>query len=355
MKKDMTVSIRRILIQNYKGIDRLEMEFPEPRMPGDPDILVIGSENGLGKTSIMECCSLLLLVLPMKEGRFPIEYLNMDIPDLLIMAGQKFAAINGDIFLGGELVTVKIKITRASEMSVSIGPKRGKALVNNLPDKEAATNYFLDEICSLTTNPFVEDMFMFFHSYRKVQEGNLELGMMVERDRMERRRPIRDYEPPMSAFKLAILHSLMSEANLFEFAGDQNPGKVIEALNHLMEVYAGGVISKLRPSPDNTVDFRVKPTNGKGESFTFDGLSSGQKEIISTLFLVWHHTRNKPRVVFIDEPELHLNAQWHRGFIKELVKLAPRNQYIMATHSVDVVESVDKSRCFLINRDGGKK
>ncbi|MEO5366599.1 MAG: ATP-binding protein [Magnetococcus sp. WYHC-3] len=81
-----------------------------------------------------------------------------------------------------------------------------------------------------------------------------------------------------------------------------------------------------------------------GDSFAFDGLSSGQKEIISTLFLVWHYTRESPAIVMIDEPELHLNAQWHRDFVREVVRLAPNNQYLMATHSEDVFASVPASQ-----------
>lgn len=43
MKKgrNIPIKIRRITIRNYKGIDELEMDFPTPRMPDDPDILVM--------------------------------------------------------------------------------------------------------------------------------------------------------------------------------------------------------------------------------------------------------------------------------------------------------------------------
>ena len=84
---------------------------------------------------------------------------------------------------------------------------------------------------------------------------------------------------------------------------------------------------------------------------TFDGLSSGQKEIISTLFLIWYHTKDKPSVVFIDEPELHLNAQWHRSLVNRLMKLAPNNQYIMATHSEDIMDSVEEDRRILLTNN----
>ena len=139
----------------------------------------------------------------------------------------------------------------------------------------------------------------------------------------------------------------MQQAGLFDVPGVENPGTAIDKLNELLECYVDGTIRKLRPRADNTVEFRIHP-NGGGDSFTFDGLSSGQKEIVSTLFLIWYDTQERASVVLIDEPELHLNAQWHRRFVNSLFDLAPHNQYIVATHSMDVMDSVEKDRRLLL-------
>ena len=347
--RNFPIKIRRISIQNYKGIDKLDMDFPAPRMPDDPDILVMGSRNGLGKTSIIECCSLLLLALTLREERFKLHdrYSIVDVPDLLIRAGFHSAEIGGDIVIDDESISVQIRIDRHGFVKVSGESIREKMFENDLTYPEDETDDFIKAICGFTPNPVIGKTFLLFHSYRKVQEGNPELGMMVEPGRLRRRPPFPRNEFPMSAFKLRILRSLMGMANLFELLEDQEPDDTIEKLNELVQVFAGGTINKLRPSPDNTVDFRVKPID-RDDSFTFDGLSSGQKEIISTLFLIWCHTKNRPSVVFIDEPELHLNAQWHRSFVKELLNLAPQNQYIMATHSEDIMDSVNEDRRVLL-------
>ena len=66
--------------------------------------------------------------------------------------------------------------------------------------------------------------------------------------------------------------------------------------------------------------------------------------------MIWENTRNKPSIVLIDEPELHLNTQWHRTFIGDLLTYAPCNQYIIATHSEQIMDSVDyDSRMMLQN------
>ena len=90
-EQNIPIKLRRLEIQNYKGIDEFEMEFPIPKLPGDPDIMVMGSKNGLGKTSILECCSLLLLALSINEDRFKLRYNYsiIDVPDLLIKYGTE--------------------------------------------------------------------------------------------------------------------------------------------------------------------------------------------------------------------------------------------------------------------------
>lgn len=349
-KETVTIKIRRLQIKDYKGIDELELDLSAPRIPDEPDIFVMGSQNGLGKTSVIECCSLLLLALTIREERFRLQdrYSTVNIPDLLIRAGAKAAEISGDIVINEKAITIQVRIDRNGVVKII----RDEILIimmdNELLDSETDADNFVKAICGFSSNPVIEKTFLLFHSYRKVQEGNPDLGMMVSDSNIRRRvNPYHRHEMPMSTFKLLILRSMMGQANLFEFYDDKEQNETIDKLNELTRIYAGGTISKLRPSHDNSLDFRIQPVNG-GDTFTFDGLSSGQKEIISTLFLIFHHTQNNPCVVFIDEPELHLNSQWHRSFIKRLIKFAPHNQYIIATHSEDIMDSVTKDRRILL-------
>ncbi|WP_165233868.1 AAA family ATPase [Aquisphaera insulae] len=69
-----------------------------------------------------------------------------------------------------------------------------------------------------------------------------------------------------------------------------------------------------------------------------DYLSSGQLEIF--LFLA-SLTLNGDRegIVFIDEPELHLDPQWHRLVLRILTDLQPRTQFLVATHSPEVYDA----------------
>lgn len=355
-KRTSAVRIKWISIKNYKGIDFFEMDFPIPQMAGDPDIIVMGSRNGLGKTSLIECCVLLLTMLGLgNEKRTHLKDSEVDLPDMLIKAGSKSCEISGKILLDEKH---EISIEGIINNSGIIKVKRFYS--DNFPENlKRDLSHDLDiirDMFGFSLNPVIGEKFMLFHSYRKVQEGKTELGRMVERD-SERRMIIPRWarDTPISEFKLTLLRSLMSKADLFEGHQEQESDEIIDKLNGLLRSYVGGTITKLRPFLDGTVDFRIMPDGGKA-SYTFDGLSSGQKEIVSTLFLIWHHTRNNPSVVFIDEPELHLNPEWHGNFVRQLITLAPQNQYILATHSEDVMASVDDSRRILLldSKEGEK-
>lgn len=346
-------SIRRLSLRNYKGIDRVELELPAPRMATDPDVFVIGSENGLGKTSILECCSLLLSALVSSEKQFPLHNMGfspINIPDLLIRAGSDRLEVNGDLSLHDRMYKMSFCVNRKGDARVAgEDVDSARSAFGMTGEFERVWEDLMSTIAGLSADPVAAESFLFFHSYRRVMEGNPELGMIAEG------RPSRPYryrsrfDFTASRFKMTILKSLMQRADLFELSEVENADRAIDQLNELLEFYAGGQISKLRPDGDNTVEFRIQ-SHGGGESFTFDGLSSGQKQIISTLFLVWYHTRKRPRVVIIDEPELHLNAQWHRNFVNKLFELAPHNQYIIATQSVEVMDSVEKDRRLILSR-----
>lgn len=354
--------VRWISIRNYKGIEKLELEFPGPRMETEPDVMVMGSRNGLGKTSILECCSLLLSTLTndQDDWRFRVtgpRAWPVNWPDLLVRAGAEQCELDGEISLGSLDLRVSFHLIRRGDIRIQ-GERLEEARTafdangeHKSTGKELIRE-LISGISGMSADPVLTDSFLFFHSYRKVQEGNPELGMMADEPSYApppyrlppwRRR----YDFSVSRFKMIILRSLMQQADLFDVPGVENPGTAIDKLNELLECYVDGTISKLRPRADSTVEFGINPNRG-GDLFTFDGLSSGQKEIVSTLFLIWYDTQERASVVLIDEPELHLNVQWHRSFVNSLFNLAPHNQYIVATHSVDVMDSVEQDRCLLL-------
>jgi AAA domain, putative AbiEii toxin, Type IV TA system len=341
------IRLRSLTIRNFKAFKDFTIKFPPPRMKDDPDILVMGSSNGLGKTSILEACSLLYLATIPEEN-----YLNrkryprvvVDLPDLLIRSGAEEASIEGtfvttdNVNIPGRLTLYRsgrMEADRDSREHLSEESKFRPPPVNPSSNEEAVANLFL-ALLGVSSDPLLLPYLLYFHSYRKIPEGRLELGQLAA-------------GTPLTTFKFEVIRALMSREGLFEDFDAVEAKEVLEILDELMKQYAQVAIGKLKLSSEGTIDFRVISGDGdNSSSYSFDSLSSGQKEIISTLFLIARYGQRFPGIVLIDEPELHLNIEWHRSLIRNMCRSAPGNQYIIATHSPDIFEAVDKDRRILL-------
>ncbi|MBF0497389.1 MAG: AAA family ATPase [Deltaproteobacteria bacterium] len=346
------LKLRHIKVRNFKALDDLELDFPPPRMSYDPDVIVIGSKNGVGKTSVLESCALLILAKILDSRFFELGSdpdLPMDVMDLLIRAGADAADLEGTFHENSKKSKISFNLKKSGRVNILGEGRPVDRSVPGRPDPMVFLQPLLSSLMGLNAEPVINHPCLYFHSYRKVQEGNPELGMLVggkSSPGVPRFRP--GYVFPVSAFKLLIVRAMMGKAQLLDTGDDENTWDVLGKLDELVERYTGGTIGKLRPAQDNTLDIRIDLKAGDN-SFTFDGLSSGQKEIISTLFLIWYYTRNAPGIVLIDEPELHLNAEWHSGFVRQVFALAPENQYIITSHSKHIFASVEADRRILLS------
>jgi predicted ATPase len=341
MVERKNIRLSQLRISNYKKIDSLEIDFISPLMQGDPDILLLGSKNGGGKTSVLECCSLLILA-GIFQDQFRRGHVTFELPvSSMIKAGQKSARLECTIEKNNKECRLFLDFDHKTGLLTPVIVEDKSFFGFHKKDDYDTIEYSLNSIFAFSSEPLIIPPLLHFNSYRKVQESNPDLGTVVDDYRGNYGMRRGSIFSPVSSFKLEILRSLMGQASLFEDTDREQSQNTLSQLNSLILRYCGGQIEHLRPLPDNKIEIRIKPINGK-ESFSFDGLSSGQKEMIATLFLIWKNTKDQPSIVLIDEPELHLNAEWHGDFVKQLHRLAPNNQYILATHSEEMFRSVDE-------------
>jgi len=333
------IRLRSISIRNYKGIDALDLEIPKPRSPNDPDILVVGSKNGAGKTSLLEACALVMLAPISGFRRVVVADHFLDYMNYMIRAGETSTTVRGTVEAADNAYDVTITFKRGVRPSIDFDiPKsldeRTRDISHNY-EWNFEFEYTLRTLLGFLSDPLLTPLVRYWHSYRRVAPGNIDLSTVMFDNRQG------------NSFKREVVRALMSKAGLFEGIAIEDAERALEKVNELTQQFARGTIEKLRTTAGNAMDVRISPTKG-GPSYSFDGLSSGQKEMISTLFLLWRHTQNQPGLVLIDEPELHLNAEWHAEFVGALFDIAPKNQYILATHSEDVAGAVSPERRVII-------
>ncbi|HGY1050311.1 TPA: AAA family ATPase [Aeromonas salmonicida subsp. pectinolytica] len=77
-------------------------------------------------------------------------------------------------------------------------------------------------------------------------------------------------------------------------------------------------------------------------SFSVDCLSSGERQLLiiiaNVIFNKYQNGLSKKRgIIIIDEPELSLHMKWQEMFSEIVLEVSPETQFILATHSPDIV------------------
>lgn len=91
----------------------------------------------------------------------------------------------------------------------------------------------------------------------------------------------------------------------------------------------------------------------EGETFSFDSLSFGEREVVNIAF-DFLLRRPSDCIVFFDEPELHLHPELSYKLLRTLRSIGKRNQFVLSTHSPDVISSsLDQSVVFISPASNG--
>lgn len=80
----------------------------------------------------------------------------------------------------------------------------------------------------------------------------------------------------------------------------------------------------------------------QGRNLTIDELSSGERQLVilfaNVIFGKYTPKRKHVSDIFIiDEPEISLHIRWQENFISSLLKASSNTQFIIATHSPDII------------------
>lgn len=143
--------------------------------------------------------------------------------------------------------------------------------------------------------------------------------------------------------------------DLFSGAGRPKASRfdeVVERINRLWSRFRPGesfVVEPVGDDPDDGFDVLVQKLDAL--PLSVDVLSSGLLELF-TFAGELAIDDSPPGIILVDEPELHLDPQWHRAFVQAILDLKPGWQLLVATHSPEVFDSVMSfERHFLVPND----
>ncbi len=295
--------IRSITIENFRGIESLALDFVGPH-DYPTQVVVLGGPNGCGKTTVLEAC--------------------------LIAAGYR-GALQG----------------KKGPEAVRIGASDYRLVVSLQVQSDVYTYHYDSGMKGIPRFPSV-----YFSSWRAPGLVG-PIGITAGRSG---RRP-----KDMESNRLWIIKQFFVNARAHElFPQPSQPARQArtrfeEAIRQL-----NGAWNLFYPKESFTVEavaddpqagFDVFLRTADGTRLSVDLLSSGQLELFSFAgALIMEDMQHG--LIAIDEPELHLDPQWHRQLLRALQYLKPGAQIIAATHSPEVYESVRSfERHFLAPED----
>jgi DNA repair exonuclease SbcCD ATPase subunit len=301
------IALTSLKIRDFRGIDSLDLDFRGP--DGLPNnLVVLAGPNGSGKTAVLEAALIGAGGRKLAVGHSGRRAIRKGAVDYLIQA----AFISG----GTELEIEKSWITLASDQASSIP-------------------------------------LWYFSSWRAPELVGT-VGVTLGRGRL----PAKNDQKRL----LTIKQILTNAAAIERFRPDQNPfeadysrwvnqiNKAWSRFNPGSEGFFVDVVEVDSETPGRGA-FDVFLNVPGGPPLEVDLLSSGQLELFLLLAaLVLNDERQG--LVFIDEPELHLDPQWHAPIIRTLMELQPKAQFIVATHSPEIYDSaMSYERHFLVAKD----
>jgi predicted ATP-dependent endonuclease of OLD family len=141
-----------------------------------------------------------------------------------------------------------------------------------------------------------------------------------------------------------IIHKEINEGLGLLYHDDEKSNLILKDI--INSVLNGKEFIKIRENKHSIYEVIFIDIDTKKEFTLFD-LSHGEKLML--MFIVeFHKNRWNNSIIMIDEPELSLHPDWQMKLIPKLQELGENNQFIVATHSEEIVYIFDEDEVFYL-------
>jgi predicted ATP-binding protein involved in virulence len=329
--------VKRLKLENFRGLTRLDLAFAK-----SPLTVLVGT-NGVGKTTVLEAVALMLRPIgghflgPSDASATPrLEDLRNGTIDMKL---ELTATILGDITWGLQVQRRGSTLTSPAwsnkELLSSLEDLDSR--LGNRPESEIPIAVYYPTDRAVLDIPLRIRKRHAFHQFEAwegaLDEGDTRFRMFFEwfRDREDieneqRARGMIDQDPQLSAVREAVTALL--------------PGY------HDLKVQRLGLRMTLK-KPD-------------GVEVSVDQLSDGEKGLLAlggdlarrlSIAGAASSAKDVHGVALIDEIELHLHPKWQREVIPALLRAFPGCQFIVTTHSPQVLSDVRPEQILVLHRD----
>lgn len=350
-------------ITNFRGIHSMNFEF-HPRM----NVLV--GFNGAGKSTVLDALAVLLsrFVTLLRRGRNS----GRDISDGDVSAGREFSALrlllsHGDQLYSWGVVKSLLKTENEKEKSDEIlqkdAPQESQPL-RVLTDAIRAEVEQSGEQCSVPVMIYYQTNRIALNFPRYVHTDRNFSLMSVYHDALSCRA---DYRVLLEWFR----ERETIEDREFRRLVLESKGK---ATKEITKVYRDPALQTLRKAWETFMpelsNFTIQPNplrleaEKNGVPFRIDQLSDGEKSLLALVgdiarrLAIANPTLSNPLegegIILVDEIDLHFHPKRQRIIVPKLLEVFPNCQFVIATHSPQILGNVHAESIFLLveNEDG---
>ena len=331
------MQIKRIEMQSFRGIGNMVLEFQEK----EPNVII--GINGVGKSSILECIAILL-----SRYTKPVQYPTT--------SGRLFQET--DISTGSEETRNQITVeTDKGEVTWCLSKqikKRSKAAGSDLSE----LRNFIEETHENLKNNSEYNLPVIVHY--GVNRAVLEIPLRGRKKHSNDR--VSAYEQSLDSVQINFNSFFQWFRKLEDLENEQRLDDS-DFVNHQLEAVRQAIYSlitglsnlRIRRSP---LRMTVKKQD---RELNVNQLSDGEKCLLAMVgdlarrLAIANPGLEDPLlgdgIVLIDEVELHLHPKWQRDIIPALKKTFPNCQFIVTTHSPQVISHVHPEGVFILERD----
>ena len=360
------MKLQLVEIENYRAIEKL-------RLPLDPSLTVLHGDNTCGKTSVLSAIAVGLGVIPeLLLGGSGIDFLNTDLREGESFGQVGLTAVDGlswkrERFLNEDLEALETK-THGLE---ALKEKLSEVVV---ADREADRAVKLPIVALYDTDRAVLDIpDGWRHSGGDIPPFAVRMVYGPEPVVVEQRRPPR-YAALEGALSARAKYGQLLQwfrAKEDEELREQRKRRDFDYRKRDLSAVRSAISSMLEGVSEPHIEVRpprflvsVKVEKGLEETLSLDQLSDGQRAVLALAAdLAWRMAQGNPdlenplaseAIVLIDEVELHLHPSWQQRILIDLQRTFRNAQFIVSTHSPQVLTTVKPEHIVELAREDGR-
>ena len=358
------MKLESVEIDNYRAIKKL-------RLPLDPSLSVLHGDNTCGKTSVLSAIAVGLGAIPkFLPGGSGIDFLETDVrrgeslPHVALMAATRAGPIAWGCCRRGLPVP-------AVERTVYLE-------INPLLRE-------LEGIVQSQARPLALPIVAFYDTDRGALGAWEQDSSRLRRYATEAAREeiVARFGQSHDVSRYAALEDALAAridfADLFTWFYAKENDELREQKKHGDFNYRRNDLSAVRTAIESMLDGVSNPrvemeplrfsvsaasTEGQLRTLELDQLSDGQRAVLALAAdLAWRMAVGNPHlddplgseaVVLIDEVELHLHPSWQQRILNDLRRTFPNAQFIVSTHSPQVLTTVEPEHIVELAREDGR-